>query len=120
MCQVVSHVWFLRDGEFAGLDVNKMPRLTKYISPNGNSNSMCHMGMLGVCKFDDSSCRYVRVDPRDLTDDFVQEYIRVVKPALEKCLEALRQGKKARRPSPPGRGGRGGVGGAGRYGPAQF
>ena len=106
--------------EFAGLDVNKMPRLTKYISPNGNSNSMCHMGMLGVCKFDDSSCRYVRVDPRDLTDDFVQEYIRVVKPALEKCLEALRQGKKARRPSPAGRGGRGGFGGAGRYGPAQF
>lgn len=117
--------------EFGNVEMWDLPMLKDYSSHQG-SNYACNQGLLGLCRFQDGSCKFKRVDPRDLAPDFVRAFVDVVGPALDKCIEALRQGKTA--PKPPPRnygkgsgggyrsyynGGRGGQGG-GRYGPGKF
>ena len=105
--------------------------MLKDYSSHQGSNYACNQGLLGLCRFQDGSCKFKRVDPRDLAPDFVRAFVDVVGPALDKCIDALRQGKTASRPqSRDGKGtgggyrsynsgGRGGHGGS-RYGPGRF
>ena len=109
--------------QFGDLDMWDLPILNTYADERGGYS--CNQGLLGICRFTDSTCKFKRVDPRDLPPDFVKAFVDKAGPALEKCITALRQGKKAT-PSTYGGGyqsyhggGRGGYNGS-RKGPARF
>ena len=117
--------------EFGGLEMWNLPMLKEYSNQQGH-NFACNQGLLGLCRFQDGYCKFKRVDPRDLSKEFVPAFVDVVGPALDKCIEALRQGKTASRPPPRNdgkgtgggyrsynNGGRGGHSGS-RYGPGRF
>ena len=86
--------------EVGGLQLRYVPRLRSYCESDGRS-AMCNGSLIGRCRFDDSSCRFRRVMPQDLSDDFVAEYVRVVRPALEKCISVFRS-QRANGNSGPG------------------
>lgn len=82
--------------QFGGLEMWNLPKMNKYVKEG--KNHACNGGLLGICRFTDDTCKFQRVDHRDLPNDFVDAFINVVGPALDKCRDALRQGKKITRP----------------------
>ena len=89
--------------QFGGLEMWNLPQLTKYCKEG--RNHACNGGLLGICRYTDHTCRFQRVDHRDIPNDFVNEFVKVAGPALEKCRDALRQGRKAAKPDGYRRGG---------------
>ena len=82
--------------QFGGLEMWHLPQLNKYC--RDGRNHACNGGLLGICRYTDSTCRFQRVDHRDIPNDFVDEFVKTAGPALEKCRDAMRQGRKAARP----------------------
>jgi hypothetical protein len=96
--------------QFGGLEMWNLPKLHKYCKDG--TNHACNGGLLGICPRDDNTCKFQRVDHRDLPPDFVKAYTDMVGPALEKVRDALRDGKKVVKPSYNGYRSRGGGGGS--------
>ena len=71
------------------LKFRDLPRLRNYEGAEGSA--ICYAGLLGRCPLNDSSCKFRRVMPSDLVDPFVEEFVRVVKPPFELCLQAFRR-----------------------------
>ena len=95
--------------QFGGLEMWSLPKLHKYCKDG--KNHACNCGLLGICPRDDNTCKFVRVDHRDLSPDFVKAYTDMAGPALEKVRDALRDGKKVAKPANNGYRSRGGGGG---------
>ena len=95
--------------QFGGLEMWDLPKLHKYCKDG--KNHACNCGLLGICPRDDNTCKFVRVDHRDLSPDFVKAYTDMAGPALEKVRDALRDGKKVAKPANNGYRSRGGGGG---------
>ena len=110
--------------ELGGLDGRFFPRLTKYEDSYGR-NDLCNAGLLGICHFGGSNCRFKHVDPRDVSDEFADAVAQYVVPSLNRCIDVLRSGAHnnggpAQQQGPPSQQG-GGMGrGTGWNGPRRF
>ena len=53
--------------KFGGLQTSRLP------VPQGYTKA-CHTGLLGMCPFNDHTCKFKRVQQQDLTADFVHSF----------------------------------------------
>ena len=67
------------------MDVTKLPMFPGY--DRGGRSTVCYVGLLGICNFDDTSCFNRLVDTQNITDSFVEEFAKLFIPALEKYLK---------------------------------
>ena len=84
-------IWYLALINTGGLDPSSLPSLQGYKDSSGKS-TLCACGMMGLCKFDTNRCKFVCPDARDITDEFVNKYVQVMKPVLAQYLRKKREG----------------------------
>ena len=76
--------------QLGGLDPARLPRLQGYEDNSGRSN-YCTCGLMGLCQFDDRTCYFRRVEFRDVSNEFANEYCRVIGPVMERYNRAMLQ-----------------------------
>ena len=103
--------------QLGGLSISRLPRLRNHVDQQGRCK-ICHAGLLGRCLFTDATCKWHRIPNQELPDEFVAEWIRLVGPALEKCVKELRREAASRGGNRGGN--RGGQGGASNSGSRLF
>ena len=74
-----------------GMDGRNFPRLAKYDDDRGN-NSACNAGILGICHFHDGTCKFRRVDYKDISNEFADAVANFAGPPLQRCIEVFRSG----------------------------
>lgn len=88
-------VWYLSLINTGGLDPSTLPSLQGYKDSSGKS-TLCTCGLMGLCKYDTNKCKFVCPDARDITDEFVDKYVQVMKPVMEQYLRKKRDGTRRR------------------------
>ena len=78
-----------------GIRITDLPTLPAYQGPRGRS-SMCYSQLLGLCLLDASECSFQSVRDDELTDDFVNRFVQVMRPALEAFLEQGARNQRSR------------------------
>ena len=87
-------IWYLALINTGGLDPSSLPSLQGYKDSSGKS-TLCACGMMGLCKFDTNRCKFVCPDARDITDEFVNKYVQVMKPVLAQYLRKKTGGQRS-------------------------